>query len=247
MEDAARRAGELALGHFQRVPAERKPDRSLVTQADRDVERFLVTWINEQLPDAGIIGEEGTRRAGRSPDLVAIDPIDGTASFVAGLPTWCICVGILHKGEAIAGVIHVPCTDDTFSAIDGVAYWNDLRLARLTSGPAPGERFILTDGNAHRRHRIAYRGKVRSLGSGAHHLALVASGAAEGALLGKAHLWDLAAPASLLAAVGGTYEYLQGGPVALAHLVDGAPARDAILAGQPDTLRALRAAIRSRT
>lgn len=240
LEAIAVRAGAVALGHFRRVAVERKPDRSLVTHADREVERFLTTELGDRLPEAGIIGEEGTRRATRGGDWLVIDPIDGTAAFVAGLPTWCVCVGVLRGSVPVAGVVHVPCTGETFSAVDDAGWWNGTRLPRLDDERTPADRFILADGKAHRRHRITYPGKMRSLGSGAHHVVLVARGAAEAALLGQAHLWDLVAPGAILGAVGGGYEYLGGGPVDLARLVDGACVPDAVLAGTPAALARIR-------
>src|SRR3954462_14695550 len=90
LEAVATEAGRLALGHFRRVAVERKADRSVVTAADREVERFLVDTLGARLPEAGIIGEEGAARPARSPYRLVFDPIDGTAAFVAGLPTWCV-------------------------------------------------------------------------------------------------------------------------------------------------------------
>ena len=88
---------------------------------------------------------------------------------------------------------------------------------------------------------------MRSLGSTAYHVALVARGVAEGALLGRAHLWDLAGPGAILAAVGGGYEYLGGWPVDLGALADGRRAPDYVLAGAPTALAALRPLLGGRT
>jgi fructose-1,6-bisphosphatase/inositol monophosphatase family enzyme len=242
LEAIARRAGGLALGHFRRVTAERKADRSLVTAADREVEAFLVAELGPLMPEAGIVGEEGATRPGSGVYCIVIDPIDGTAAFVAGLPTWCVCVGILRGATPVAGVVYLPCTDDTYSAVDGTAWWNSHPLPPLTEvdSDQPGDRFILADGGAHRRRQLAYRGKVRSLGSGAHHILLAARGAAEAALLGQAHVWDLVAPGAVLEAVGGRYEYLGGEPVDLGTLLDGRPLPGELLAGAPATLARLR-------
>lgn len=240
LETIAVRAGELALTHFRRVTAERKADRTLVTQADREVEALLAAELGALLPDAGILGEEGAARTGTGRQRIVIDPIDGTSAFVAGLPTWCVCVGILEDGRPIAGVVHLPCVDETYSALAGTAWFNGIQLPALGAPGASGDRFVVTHAKAHARHRITYPGKLRSLGSSAYHVALVARGAAEGALLGHAHVWDLAAPGAILDAVGGCYEYLNGGPVDLAALVDGRRAPDYVLAGTPAALTALR-------
>ena len=240
LEEIAQRAGTIALARFRRVKAERKPDRTLVTAADREVEAAIVSELGPLVPDAAILGEEGTARAGQGTYTIVIDPIDGTASFVAGLGTWCVCIGILEGARAVAGVVHVPCLGETYSADAGRAYLNGAPLPRLEAGATAGDPFIVTHARAHARQRIVYPGKVRSLGSTAYHIALVARGAAEGALLGRAHLWDLAGPGAILDAVGGRYEYLRGGGVDLAELLDGRRAPDYVLTGTPDAIATLR-------
>ena len=240
LEELAIQAGDIALRHFRKVEAERKPDRSVVTQADREVEAFLAAELATRMPDAGILGEEGASYAGVGPYRVVIDPIDGTSAFVAGLPTWCVCLGILHDGEPVAGANYMPCTRDLYAASDGSAWWNGRQLESLATTPLEGERFLVADSEIHLRQRLAYRGKVRSFGSAAYHVVLVARGAAEAALLGRPHVWDLAAPGAVLAAVGGRYEYLDGGVVDLAELLDGSRAPRDVMAGTPEALASLR-------
>ncbi len=241
LEAVATRAGALALTHFRRVTAERKADRSLVTAADREVEALLVAELGALMPEAGIIGEEGSARAGTGDARIVIDPIDGTSAFVAGLPTWGVCIGILRGVEELAaGVVHLPCLGETYSAVGGEAWWNAAPLSPLAGVAAPGDRFVVTHSKAHLRHRLSYTGKVRSFGSAAYHVALVARGSAEAALLGHPYLWDLAGPGAILHAVGGCYEYATGAPVELAALADGRRAPDWVLAGAPAVLAALR-------
>lgn len=234
------RAGEIALAGFRKVVAERKADRTIVTAADRAVEAYIVKALRARAAGLGIQGEEGATYAGRSAWRAVIDPIDGTAAFVAGLPTWCICIGLLHHDRIAAGVVRVPSTGETFSAVGRRAWWNGTRLRPLGASEPPGDRFILADAKVHRRGGLAYPFKVRAMGSTAYHVVLVARGAAEGALLGQAHVWDLAAPGAILYAVGGRYEYLRGGAVDLAALADGKRAPDRIIAATPSRIAALR-------
>jgi len=238
LEAIAADAGALALRHFQHVASERKADRTLVTAADREVESFLVRELGSRLPEAGILGEEGAARGGQGPYRIVLDPIDGTAAFVAGLPTWCVCIGILRGDEPVAGVVHLPCVRETYSALRAEAWWNGSRLPPLAAATDPGgDRFIVAHAKAHLRHRVRYPGKVRSLGSSAYHAALVARGVAEAALLGHVHLWDLAAPGAVLHAVGGCFVYLSSGaPVDFGPLADGRRAPGYVVAGRPDTL-----------
>jgi myo-inositol-1(or 4)-monophosphatase len=236
LEDLAIRAGAIALRHFRRAAPERKADRTLVTAADREVEAFLVDELQTLWPEAGIVGEEGASRVGSGPYRIAIDPVDGTSAFVAGLASWCVCIGVLRDGEPVAGVVHLPVSGETYSAVDGRAWWNGSALPRLGSDVGPGDPFILVDAKAHRRQAVRYEGKMRSLGSSAYHIVLVARGVAEAALVGRAHLWDLAAPGAVLAAVGGRLEFLDGGPVDLGELADGRRTRDYVVAVAADRL-----------
>jgi len=205
------------------------------------VEAHLAATLQAEFPDVGLLGEEGACRPGRDGYRFVVDPIDGTSAFVAGLPTWCVCVGLMRHAEPVAGVVHLPCTGETYSAGDGGAWWEGAPLPPLgAQGGAPGDPFVLVDAGAYRRVKVRYRGKVRSLGSTAYHVALVARGAAEAALLGPAHLWDLAAAGAILAAVGGRMEYVSGAAVDLATLADGRRAPHHILAAAPERLAALR-------
>lgn len=240
LEAIAARGGALALRYFRDVAAERKADRTLVTRADREVEALLVGELGALLPGAGIIGEEGAARPATGPYRIVIDPVDGTAAFVAGLPTWCVCIGILRGSTPVAGVVHLPASGETYTAIEDAAWWNGRSLPRLGGAAGEGDRFVVSHAKAHLRHRITYRGKVRALGSSAYHILLVARGAAEAALVGRAHLWDLVAPGAVLRAAGGVLVYLQGGgTVDLGLLADGRRAPDDIVAGAPATLPAL--------
>lgn len=222
LTDIAIRAGALALGHFRQVMPERKPDHTLVTAADREIETTLVNALAPLWPRAGLIGEEGTRTPSQDGNHLVIDPLDGTAAFVSGLPTWGVCFGVLQGGVPTAGVVHLPVTQETYVALDGQATLNGRPLRALGSAPpAPGEEFALAHAKSHLRHTLRYPGKVRSLGSTAYHLALVANGVAEAALVGRVKVWDLVGPLAILHAVGGALWNFDRTPVDLDRLLDG--------------------------
>src|SRR5262249_57807529 len=86
LEDLVRRAGELALAKRGRVAAEEKADRTLVTEADREVEAFLVSALATILPEAAVLAEEGSVRTGSGSLCGVIDPLDGTSAFLAAPP-----------------------------------------------------------------------------------------------------------------------------------------------------------------
>ena len=236
LEDLVRRGGDLALARRGRVTAEEKADRTLVTEADREVEAFLVSALAAIVPEAAVLAEEGSVRTGAGSLCIVIDPIDGTSAFLAGLPTWCVSLGVLEGGRAIAGVVHVPCTGETYGAAAGVARLNGRPMPALPGrGPAP-EPYIVVPAKLHLQRRLRYPGKARALGSAAHHLALVARGSAEAALLEPAYLWDIAGAAAILAAVDGTLCYASGAAVDLEALRDGRRAPDDIIAAPTDRI-----------
>jgi myo-inositol-1(or 4)-monophosphatase len=233
----AAEAGVRALAHFRVVTPERKHDRTLVTAADREVEAFLVDALTPLFPGAGVIGEEGARTNSTDGSHLLIDPIDGTAAFVAGLPTWCVCFGLLRGGAPTIGVVHMPVTGDTCIALDGRAWIDDTPLPTLSAVTLPpGDAFALAHAKAHVRHQLRYSGKVRSLGSTAYHLALVAQGVAEAALVGRVYLWDLVGPLALVRAVGGDALTLDGSALDLTAMLDGSRSPDFTLAAAADRL-----------
>jgi myo-inositol-1(or 4)-monophosphatase len=228
-----RRAGATGLAQFRRVRAERSQAGTIVTEADREIERQIRKEVAEIAPEVAVLGEElpatGDVAAGWT---LAVDPIDGTEAYVAGLPTWCVSLGLLHGGVAVSGVVYLPTFDDLYLAQNGTLRWNGTDVPH--GGVTPQhDGFVLAYSEYHRRPLLRLRGRVRALGSTAYHLSLVARGAAEAAILGRVHLWDIAAGKALLDAVGAELVYLRSGQsVDLAALLSGAPSRDFMVAAR---------------
>jgi myo-inositol-1(or 4)-monophosphatase len=118
----ARAAGELGLRHFRSLELlsiESKGHQDLVSNADREVELFVRAEFAKEFPEDGIVGEEHAPATGTSGHVWVIDPIDGTANFVRGIPAWCVVIACVHDGVTELGVIHEPSTGETFSATRG--------------------------------------------------------------------------------------------------------------------------------
>jgi myo-inositol-1(or 4)-monophosphatase len=244
----AKRGGVIGLKHFRRVKAERHADRSLVTHADREIEEVIREGALRLAPKGLVVlGEEFGLDGDSDADWVlAVDPIDGTSAYVAGLPTWSVSIGLLLKGKPVAGVVYLPAFDDLYLAVQGVLSWNGEAVPRGGLEPR-SDGFILAFSEFHRRHLLRFRGKLRALGSTAYHLCLVARGAAEGAILGRPQLWDVAAGAALLEAVGAEMVYLSSGrPVDLSTLQPGKRASDDIVATRAGATTRVLARIRKR-
>lgn len=87
-----------------------------VTEADREAERAIRALISEAFPDHGIVGEEFGIENGDSRHLWIVDPIDGTRSFISGMPLWGTLVGFMEDGDAVAGMMSQPFIGELFFA-----------------------------------------------------------------------------------------------------------------------------------
>jgi histidinol phosphatase-like enzyme (inositol monophosphatase family) len=128
--DAAWAAGQSTLAHFQvGVEVERKADRSPVTIADRGAERILRERIAARFPDHAILGEEYGAAGAHDRYRWVIDPIDGTQSFIRGVPFYGVLVGLEVDGVPAVGVCHFPALGETFAAATGLGcHWNGRRI-----------------------------------------------------------------------------------------------------------------------
>jgi len=141
--EAARGAGRVTLEYFRRddLDVELKCDDTPVTAADRRAEQYLRERIATAFPHDAILGEELAERPGTSGFRWILDPIDGTKSFIHGVPLYSTLVAVECDGQSVLGVIHIP-------ALDECVY------AARDSGPG-------TRRPSNRRARHAYRSDSR--------------------------------------------------------------------------------------
>ena len=121
------RAGKITLRYFQGdFVVDRKADETPVTIADRESEAFLRAAIAAHYPDHAILGEEEGLTGGADATYRWIlDPIDGTKSFVHGVPLYGVMVGLVREGEPVVGVVHLPALGEVVYAARGHGcYWN---------------------------------------------------------------------------------------------------------------------------
>ncbi len=234
--EMARAAGALLRTHYWNgVATEYKGEVDLVTVADRESEKLLVEHLNEQWPDHGIVGEEGTRAQMDCEYRWYIDPLDGTTNFAHGFPAFCVSMGLEHRpagtpadgdGELVAAVIYDPLRDEMFTAEKGRgAYLNGRRIS-VSSTATMAESLIATgfpsrkrhgNPNVHFYHEITLRSHgVRRAGSAALDLAYTACGRLDGYWEFKLNAWDTAAGVLLVQEAGGLVSYVDGSPF---HLV----------------------------
>jgi len=217
----AREAGDLTLRYFGRtVEADRKGDGTPVTEADRGAERLLREGIEARFPTHGILGEEFGEVRSDAPVRWILDPIDGTRSFVRGVPLYGVLVGIEVEGEPVVGVAHFPALGESVAAARGEGcLWNGER-ARVSKRSELADALVLTtDPERIRREegtgpgwRVLARGAAfsRSWGDCYGHV-LVATGRAEVMVDPVLSPWDAAPLLPILTEAGGRFTDLDGG------------------------------------
>jgi histidinol phosphatase-like enzyme (inositol monophosphatase family) len=215
----ARGAGEITLRHFrQTFTPDQKADGSFVTQADREAERFIRARLEERFPHDAVLGEEEGARSGASGRRWIIDPIDGTYSFVHGVPLYGVLIALEVEAEVVLGVVNLPALGDLVYAARGHGcFWNDAR-ARVSNVASLGDGLLLsTDfgtcerygfGAATRRLEQA-AGARRTWGDCYGHI-LVATGRAEVMLDPVMNVWDCAPLLPILEEAGGTFTDWRG-------------------------------------
>jgi len=124
--DVASEAGKISLEHFLKdIEFETKSDNTPVTIADRLAEEYIRQRIQDRYPSHSLLGEEAGETKGDSSFRWIIDPIDGTQSFIRGVPQYTVLIALEHEGVPKVGVIHNPPLKETVSAATGIgAFYN---------------------------------------------------------------------------------------------------------------------------
>lgn len=218
--ELAHAAGQVTLNYFRRedLAVERKADESPVTVADREAERTIRRLIETRYPDHGILGEEFEETRPGSAVRWILDPIDGTKSFIHGIPLYTVLVALEVDGEAVVGVVHNPPLGETVAAACGRGcLYNGLPCRVDPSVTELGAaRLQCTDYARLQRERPqlcrALLGGVRTANTwaDAYGYLLLATGRAEIMLDPEMSLWDIAALKPVIEEAGGRFTDLSG-------------------------------------
>ena len=218
--DTAWAAGRITLRYFQTgVDIDTKADDSPVTIADREAESEIRARLQRAFPHDGFLGEEFGASAGTSGRTWFIDPIDGTESFVAGVPLYGVLLGLQNaEGMSLVGAVYLPALDDMVFAGRGEGAWWNGRRARVSSvtdlHAATLSYTSSTSFARHDRQRAwqALSGSarlIRGWGDCFGHV-LVATGRAEAMLDPIMNPWDCGPFPVILEEAGGTFTDWQG-------------------------------------
>jgi histidinol-phosphatase len=211
-------ASDVALPLFRRgVAARQKPDGSLVTEADTEVERQLLALLAEQRPDDAVLSEESGAH-GASQRRWILDPIDGTSYFAAGQESWGTHVALEHEGELVLGLITRPTTGQWWWAIrDAGAYSSSLGSSTLherlrvssTDDPSRARVMSWSRRNAALEAQLRERGQwVQPVLDGPLELA---AGRIDALFDDTGYAWDLAPAVLIVEEAGGRFVDPDGG------------------------------------
>ena len=226
--ETARRAVEAAsaasLAWFHRgVRIELKPDRTPVTQADRDSEAAILAVVRQAFPDHGFVGEETGAHVGVAGTRWIVDPLDGTKGFTRGRGFWGALVGLEHDGRIVAGAMALPALGETYWAAEGLGAWmrsGDAAPARLRVSPIRDWReatfsfgepaILLRPPLLERVAALAVSAQVTRCYGDLAGCALVLQGKAEAWVEAGVQIWDIAALRILVEEAGGTFTDFSG-------------------------------------
>lgn len=223
--EAGREAGQITLEYFRRenLVVERKKDDSPVTIADRRAEEHLRRRIAERFPEDGILGEEFPERPGSSGYRWILDPIDGTKSFIHGVPLYGTLIGVERDGRSVLGVDLIPALDECVYAAEGQGAWyvgqgRVPQAARVSRCAPLSEGLFLTSEAANfdavGRHEVFDRlsavARLSRTWGDCYGYLMVATGRAELMVDPLMNLWDAAAIQPIIEEAGGTFTDWQG-------------------------------------
>lgn len=225
--ETAIEAGKVALAHYQTgVAVELKADRSPVTLADRGAEQLIRDAIAHRYPDHSVVGEEYGADTRLSSYRWIVDPIDGTKSFVRGVPLFGTLIGLEIDGRVEVGVCHVPALGETVAAASGLGCtWNG-QTARVSATRSVGEATVLFSDVRMLADRLGPRwprferepALLRTWGD-CYGYCLVATGRADAMIDPAMNPWDCAALVPILRESGGRFSDWAG-----AERIDGGDA-----------------------
>jgi len=222
---AVRKAAKVIIrdfGEIEKLQVSLKGPGDFVTASDKKVEKILIDELQKARPDYSILSEEIGEIKKDSKFRWIIDPIDGTANFLHGIPHFAISIGLENNDEIICGIIYDPIKDEMFTAEKGSgAYLNNQRI-RVSSRSKLRDCIIFSGGpKFNSKYKdITFKEynvmsskidvPIRKLGSGSLDMAYVAAGRCDGFYSRELNYWDIAAGLILIKEAGGFIKDFNG-------------------------------------
>jgi histidinol-phosphatase len=217
-QEAAWVGGRRTLAYFRTgtMGAETKADDTPVTRADREAEQLIRDVIARRFPKHTVLGEEQGETAGTEPWRWIVDPLDGTKTFVRGVPLYGTLIAVERDGVPVVGVCYLPALDEMIAAARGLGCtWNG-RPCRVSDVDRLDRALLcLTDEATARARSDAFANLAAEVGmrrtwADCYAYVLVATGRAEIALDPLMNVWDCAALLPIVEEAGGRFTDWKG-------------------------------------
>lgn len=218
--DAARVAGDVALRYFKSgLAIDTKSDGSPVTIADRTAEEVARGWIAARFPQDAVLGEELGATGDDRQRRWFIDPIDGTKTFVRGVPLWGTMIAVAQGDQVLAGAIYCPAVGELVAAaVEEGCWFNGSRCQVSSVASLETSTILVTDarfrynpGRAGRWAALGERVAVSRTWGDCYGYVQVATGRAELMVDDRLSPWDAAALIPIIREAGGVYTDWRGG------------------------------------
>lgn len=222
LEETIREAGKITLKYFnsRELKVDTKTNDTPVTQADRESEMYIREKIEKYFPEDSIIGEEFGEKKGSNNRTWILDPLDGTKTFVTGVPLYGTMIALEEDGEVTQGAVYIPALNELVIAGRGEGcFWNGSLCEVSTVNKMENATLLTTDDYrlrqiiGHERHSEIFQNVklFRTWGDCYGHI-LVATGRAEAMFDPKVAVWDIAPLAVIMEEAGGQYSDFSGKP-----------------------------------
>jgi histidinol phosphatase-like enzyme (inositol monophosphatase family) len=216
-------AGAVARRYFrQKIAVDDKPDSSPVTIADREAEAAMRGIIQSRFPEHGIVGEEYGAERADAEYVWSLDPIDGTKSFISGVPLFGTLVALLHRGRPVLGVIDQPVLRERWIGAEGrPSTWNNAPIRTRSCAGLAGATVFATSPDlfhgtdADRFARLKESAKLTRFGGDCYAYGLLASGFIDCVVEATLQTYDFCALVPVVTGAGGTITDWEGAPLGL--------------------------------
>jgi myo-inositol-1(or 4)-monophosphatase len=235
-QDLAREAGRRARSGRARgmqVVGTKLTDTDMVTVFDREAEAAIVGGLRAARPDDSIVGEEGGGHRGTSGIEWHVDPIDGTTSFMYGLPTWCVSIGARDAQGPLVGAVYLPDVDEMFAARRGGGATLNGAPIRCSTQHELAKTLVATGFSYTPAHRTVQSRRVtefihlirdvRRMGAAAVDICFVACGRLDAYFEENLHSWDVLAAELVAREAGARSGDFAGGPLHPGEVLVAAP------------------------
>ena len=225
MVKACRKAAKTIIrdfGEIENLQVSIKGPGDFVTASDKKVEKILINELQKARPSYSILSEEIGQINNDKSFKWIIDPIDGTANFLHGIPHFAISIGLEHDNEIICGIVYDPIKDEMFVAEKGNgSYLNNQRM-RVSSRSKLKDCIVFTGGpklesknkelalEEYKKFSSKILIPIRKLGSASLDMAYVAAGRCDGFWQRNLNYWDIAAGIILVKEAGGFVTDFEG-------------------------------------